>query len=322
MGGTFTLEGTEFAWKDSGEAAMHKVRSAPENTRIEATFRVKNVDPYSRRGFAISALRDKVTFHEMPNMLLSLGQGYLERKLPHQHPESAGILGFPVYCVDAGYEGHVAKASALQVPNHAELLVSANYEGLPYKIRSDAATARTSDGLPWPVDESWFSDGHFRRFVSVTPPAKNKHRVDTFKGGDWKIADGPHAGEPIIQATFIHRHETEVSITWHHVPIANIPYRAIEDCQGTVNNARFMTFSTETLRFDSWSWKPLTMVDGMLACDLTYVFTYNPGLHNRFPIPRDGGTLRRLVSRADSTMNVYSKTNFRRLLRPEPAVSD
>jgi hypothetical protein len=316
MAGSFTLEGTEFAWNDTGEGAMHSVRSNNENVRVEATFRIKNADPYSRRGVALRALRDTVEY------VPTAAGGYLRRKLPHSHPEAVPILGFPVYCVDAGYSGQIAKTSALTVPNHYELLVTANYEGLPYKLVEDAAMRRTSDGVSWPVDESWFFSGHFKRFVSITPPAKNKHRVDTFKGGDWKIAEGPKAGERVLQATFIHRHETEYSVTWHHVPIANIPMASIELCQGRLNNAKFMWFATETLRFDAWGWRPVTMVDGVLACDITYVFTHNPFTHNRFPIPRDGGTRRRLVSASDGTTTPYLTANFRRLLRPELPVSD
>lgn len=313
MGGFFDLAGVRYKYQDQNGSSRFSVASNLENTRIDLAYKIEGWDD---RKSVLSRLRGTVQYVHIGGAFGAYGsKGYLARTLPHQSPEHTWL-----YCTSATYRGQTARdeLKTPSIPGAAETIVDTVYEGVPYNLAQDALMVRTSDGLNWPVDESWFVDGEFKRFVSMGSP-KEKTRVEWGKGGTWKWVGTDRVatvGYPIIYKNL------EYVITWHAVPVANIPWFSIGYLQGRSNESRFAQATVETFVFDSPSFTGHRAVDGKRICDINYTFTYQPRGANFFPDPKRGFRFFELVATDGSGTKPYPPGNFRMLFRPEPALSD
>lgn len=321
MAGEFILDGNTFRYWDEGGSIKFGVASNLENTRLDTTYKLDS--NWASRATALTSLRGTLAYAHVGDLPVGLavysssGKGYIRRILPHQSIENGAKW---LYCTQASYRGHVARENLveLNLPGAAEAIIDATYEGQPYNHALDAAMARGSDGVAWPVDESWFVGGEFKRYVSMPTP-KEKTRVEWGKAGTWKWVDTDRIatmGKPILYKNL------EYVITWHQVPVANIPWNSITYLTGKCNEARFAVFSSESLVFDSPSFTGHRNIDGQRICDINYTFTWHNNGANFFPDPERGFRFFELIASDLSGRKPYPPGNFRMLFRPEPAISD
>lgn len=333
MAGTIDVGGVTLRYADDGTgSSIFRVASNLDNTRIDATYKIDS--NWDARQDVLAALRGQCAYVHVgalsgPHLpYSSSGKGYITRTLPHLMPETfkhlfgpfAGTYRSWLYCTHAGYRGRTARENLTTptLPGHADTLIDVQYEGLPYNVLPAADVARVSDGISWPVDESWFFKGEFKRWVS-TPTPKEKTRVEWAKAGAWIWVDNGllvTKGLPIIYKNF------EYVMTWHQVPVANIPWKSILYLTGRSNEARFAQCDAETLVFDSPAFTGHRDLGGTRICDISYTFTWHPRGANYFPDPMRGFRFFEVVARDLSANKPYPPGNFRMLFRPEPEISD
>lgn len=308
MAGDITIGGVPCTYKDPGDGPLYELTANKESTRADQTYYCS----WAGRIGVHNAILGTVAFSAQAGAIV---KGYLGRTIPHQHPEKTWLYG-----TDAGFKPYIARFSTdANLPAGDLAIMHAIYDSRSYNIVPDISMGRLSDGVNWTVDESWWTGGSFKRYVTTMPPV-DKFRVWHAKGGTWRFTDTTNV---FANGSFFTITETLHSYVWHAVPVANVPWLSIQAARRSTNLDRWNQFPPQTVVFDGYSlskpYRPFP--DGILVCDITYNFTEKPYGANNAPDYRRGWRFFPIASSAGLTpYTVIDSQYFRNLFRPEAAL--
>lgn len=227
--------------------------------------------------------------------------GYLSRTLPHRYEDEEDWL----WCKRVPVEPEISREDAGPGtgPGALYAIFRAHYEARPYELLDDADVIVA--GFP---DES-----SLKRFIS-RPPHRSKDRTLLTKGGGWKWVDNNRTIPTAIPITI---NESEFTLVWHQIPIANIPWTAITDLWACTNSLTFNNYTAGKLVFIDVAFKECPrLTDGTLAVDIHYTFAKKPKGANFFPDPDRSYRFFEVVAADGSGNKPHTAGDYRSLFRP------
>jgi hypothetical protein len=249
------------------------------------------------------------------------GVKYISRLTPAHHPDFLDPKGNPFVFVTRipkleglGFRDKTADDTS----QYEKARLTVVYETLTYEVLEDSEVHTA--GVP---DES-----RLLRFVTVR--VKPYAEFLTLPRGALKwVATGQPSvnfGLPLLVPTF------QVDITWHLVPLSNIPFINISDALGTINDAAFVTplgsFPAGTLLMLVPDINPVRSALGDRLYDIEYHLKYKApiagggGDHNYFLRPTGDAPPNDLVwtqvtrDGLSGGTKLYRSTDFKKLFKP------
>jgi hypothetical protein len=244
--------------------------------------------------------------------ITTYGASYLSRNVPHPHPNFSPLMhceGFSQ--VQGSRPIGTPSQDNVKTGCFEEALVTANYWVPPYEIEKDSVVLG-ADGYP---DESTF-----KRYISGTrKPIGKLQTIPKYGPLVW------NDGTPADNTATVPLFEQDVSVTWHQIPIAAIPWDFINELYGKTNASEFGSetsiiglYPAETLVMGSAEPTYYRQSTGDWAADLTYRLRYYPNGANKFLRIRKGYAPKWdfVWFDAAKTKPLFESADYSMLLRP------
>jgi hypothetical protein len=220
---------------------------------------------------------------------------YISRVIPYEQPNFPDELFCisvptvePDKCPEADDKGITETWDSNGVASYNEAVVKVNYSTLSYNVMTDAQLLafNNANGNPGSTGESLL-----QRYVTIDLQESTRgERIPALSA--LKFTDG---GDVVDNVAIVYLTEGLLTIIWHQIPLAAIPWDAILSTIGTTNNASFgraspnnsYVFPAETLVMLTPKFRlPYRMTGpspaASWATDITYRFKYFPYGANSF----------------------------------------
>jgi hypothetical protein len=164
------------------------------------------------------------------------------------------------------------------VAAYDEARLDVQYGTLPYNIEEDSAVVATSGPLQGYPDEGFGLGLVSQRYVSLFWRPTSRI-LSTPQGVPFWVplplldpAGTPTVPMPIKNGIPTREGGGTLTVIWHRVPQAAIPFNAIANCQNKVNKDTFFGFPAQTVLLEDLDRKPIYLPNGLRAYDVQYVF--------------------------------------------------
>jgi hypothetical protein len=208
-------------------------------------------------------------------------QVYIARITPKPYPLTNQLGDNFEWCLDvtnAAPYGVPIGDPATTATNAKAARMVLHYQSVPFRVLPDNQVVAPSGPLASFPDEGWYlankgleSTRYISRQRSDGGSFITSARTGTL---GYQTPQTTNGFIQLLQPLAVNQPTTDLVYIWHYVPVAGVPWKAIDAAEGRVNNATFDGRVAGTLLFKSASQRIYNSPLGDRVCDMHYAMKF------------------------------------------------